>query len=210
MNWDEITEERREYLHGLVGRAKDYKIFLGHDIDNAELGKPKIPFYENIAEIGDRLGHKIFVPYRFTKFPGDPDEMNPHDTHDLMETMIANCNLILCYLGINSTSVGYFIGKGMMLGKEFIYFFEKGTRLETVVEVEGMVLSGIIPEHREDVLKQPRLLFNRTLTGTLYRYPGIKEIIQFSSEAECLERLEAAIKKHLIVLEPGDFPEGFG
>ncbi|MBW2987782.1 hypothetical protein KY336_04495 [Candidatus Woesearchaeota archaeon] len=198
MDWDELPEERIDFLHGLVGDVKNYKIFLGHDIDNPELGKPKIPFYEKIAQIGDRLGHKIFVPYRFTKFPGDPDEMNPRDTHDLMEAMIAHCNLIVCYLGINSTSVGHFIGKGMMLGKEFIYFLEKGVRLETVVEVEGMVLSGIIPEAREDILKQPRIMFNRTMTGTLYRYPHIKEIIQYSSEEEGLARLEAAIKKHLI------------
>ncbi|MBD3259430.1 hypothetical protein GF371_02250 [Candidatus Woesearchaeota archaeon] len=198
MNWDGIPDERKKYLQGLVGSVADYEIFLGHDIDNAELGKQKIPFYEKIAQIGDRLGHKIFVPYRSTKFPGDPDELSPEDTHDLLaEVMIPHCKLLICYLGINSTSVGHFIGKAMGMGKELIYFLEEDTRLETVEEIERIVL-GLHPEDRENVLRQPRVLFNRTVTGELYRYPHIKEIFKFRTEKECLHKLEAAIKRHLI------------
>ena len=194
-----LTPAHLEKLTGLsFHEVEDFNIFLAHDIDNAELGRQRVPFYDRVAEVGENLGHKVFVPYRFTKFPGEEGEMKDTDTVRLMDMMVSHSKLILCYLGINSTSVGHFIGHAMNKAKDIIYFYEKGTQLETVAQVEGMFLGGIPAEEREEVRKEPRVLWHRNQGRKLYRYPNVMEVIEFETEQECYERLEAAIKKHII------------
>ncbi len=196
MSWEE--SRRKDNLRRIVGNIDDYEVFLGHDTEDADLIRRRIPLYEQIAQMGDRIGHRIFVPYHFTKLPGDPDEMSHRDKRDLLEEgMIPHCKLILCDLGANSESVYDFAGKAMSLGKEIIYFFDRGTTLVTIGDGERMALISL-PRMREDILKEPRALFNKSVTGTFYRYPSVKELVGFGSIGECVAKLEAAVKRHII------------
>lgn len=178
-----------------IGNVTDYDIFLAHDIDDPEQGGMKRPLYDAIGDLCQRLGHKAAIPYRFVGFEGDPAAVDPRGTFLLInDLLIPQARLVLCYLGINSTSVGVMDGRAKLLKKDIIYFYEAGTRLETIEETERLV-TGIQKETRPGMPQLARAFFHRTGPNqSLESYENIRKIVEFTSLDDCLQQLEVAIR----------------
>lgn len=153
--------------------AEQYDFFLAQDIDSKKEVAKRIELYSLIEELCIKLGHLIFIPHRFTKFPGESGELCPEDTYDLLNGfMIPKSKLILCDLGINSTSVGTMMAKATFDKKPAIYFYERKTTPET--EREAAYAIGFA----QNFQKQKSIA-----------------IVRFDTIKECIEGLELEIKK---------------
>ena len=187
---------RVDFLRSLVDDVQSYDVFILHDIDSKQT-RERIPLYNEIGSLCERLGHKAFIPYRFVGFPDDPKEMRPRDTYVLInDIMLPQVSLVIADIGVNSISAGMIDGHAKSLGKDQIYFYERGTRLETVKEVSEMFI-GLPEEARQEVFNQPRILFHRDhALGSLYKYPKIKALIEFDSQQELLRRMEETLRSY--------------
>ncbi len=177
-----------------IGDIASYDIFLAHDIDDPEQGRTKLPLYDAIGDLCQRLGHKAAIPYRFVGYPGDSDELSPDETVMLInDVLIPQARLVLCYLGINSTSAGVMDGRAKLLGKDIVYFYETGTPLETIAETEQLV-HGTPKETRLGMPQLARVFFHRTgANQSLEPYQHTKKIIEFKTVDGLLGELEKVI-----------------
>lgn len=183
---------------GFFVREGYYDIFLAHDIEDAVKGKEKVPLYEAVGSLCARLEHEAFLPYRSVGFQGEPDEMPARETYVLLnEIMLPQAQLVLCYLGINSASVGSMDARAKKLQKDIIYFYEEGTHLETVAEGEALV-HGLPPVDSELLQIPLAFLHQDTRTLTLQSYPKIKGVVEFTAIDDCIRKLRETLKNYFI------------
>ena len=113
-----------ESVHNLNGK-KRYDIFLAHDIDNENEMRENIPFYDQIESVCTKLGHNLFVPYRFVMAGSGANRSSQNDIDVLLNNiMIPQSNLVICHL-TNSTSLGMMDERAKLVEKPIIYFYQE-------------------------------------------------------------------------------------
>lgn len=183
---------------GFFIRERECNILLAHDIDDPVKGREKIPLYDAVGSLCSSMGHEIFLPYRSVGFQGDSDELPGPKAHQLInEIMIPQVRLVLCYMGINSSSVRTMDQRAKKLDKDIIYFYEEGTRLETVAEVEAK--NSDLPKADPSLLDIPRAFLHRDAnTLLLDAYPYIKGAVEFNSIDDCIYKLRETLNMYYI------------
>jgi hypothetical protein len=118
--------EQQEKLRG--ENLEDYKIFVAYDLTQ-EISKEKLQFYEKIGEVCEKAGYRAFLPHRVLGI-GYEGTASPEDVYLTCSKGIAYADLIIAYVGIISTDVGVMIAMAERWGKDIIYLYEKGAKLD--------------------------------------------------------------------------------
>jgi hypothetical protein len=162
---------------------EEYRIFLAYDITQ-KISEEKIPFYEKIGKLCDKMGYPAFLPHR-TLGIGYKEGVTDNDVYvTCNEIIMPHVDLVIAYLGIPSVDVGVMIGRAKSLGKDIIYLFERKFTREVI---DGFKINvGYIFRSPETMLKYIEILRKMEM-----HFPFA--VIKFDREEEALELLEKEI-----------------
>lgn len=176
-------------------KDRKYSIFLA---SNLSLVTPELfRFYRGMREVCDICGKSSFLPLDFaspSKF--DTGILNPK-FYNLVSDKIAQAEMGVFYLGLNSTDVGIMLAKAKRRDLPIIFMYESEKeawlkanepkvwwRLKTEEELSSSKPSGLITSTSHNSFLMP----NST-------YPKIVAEIKFKTKEKSLSELEEKIKK---------------
>ena len=168
------TEELRE----IYGFHEKYDVTLAcafePDVDRG--CERRFTFYDSIGKVVERLGKKAFLPHKHADLNWSPEKI----VGIINGIVIPTSDLVLAYIGINTTSGGVMLGKAITSGIPVSYMYEDESCLNYL---KSLII--IIDEAGRE--------------RTVVREPGFRgnvyDLIQFDNDKDGLRKLELSLKK---------------
>lgn len=110
-------------------------------------------FYDNIGEIIQKIGKRPYLPHKEIDLGWDPSQMFSIPN----EIVIPSADLVIGYLGINSTAAGIMIGSAQMFGIPLIYLDHDNSNLEKDIGFKGLDYNLIEFSSEDDLLSKLEL-----------------------------------------------------
>ncbi len=133
-------QQEIEGLRDIYGYHERYELVLAAafepDIDKG--CEKRFDFYDSLGEAASRLGKRMFLPHRHIDLEWPPEKIL-----GIMAIVIPSADLVVSYLGINSTTVGIMNGEANHSGIPISYIYEKEEDLGNLeVTMAGMDTGG--------------------------------------------------------------------
>jgi len=197
--FDPVREAWRvKRLNRLIEGTSKYDVFgVSTDTNDWAQIAPRLPLFDAIGKMIEETGHRAFMPHRFCFSESGVESLGPRDAYILVnEMMVPKTSLFLGYVGYQSTFVGSMIGQAMLKRKKVVFFYEEGTRLETVADVKKLVIGGrgLDNEKDREILVSPHIFYHHAHPNRPLRpYKYLEGVVRFESVEECVEKLRPKI-----------------
>ena len=107
-------------LRDILDYRKQFDVYLACDFETTQ-GKSRIPFYEDIGKIIERLGKRVFLPHRELDLNEDPGRL----VAIALGVVLPSSDIVLAYLGGESGSTGIVIGRAGGLDIPVTYLYQE-------------------------------------------------------------------------------------
>lgn len=107
-------------LRDIFDYRENFDVFLSCCFDKSEKGEEKFELYDRIGEVVKNLGKRIFLPHREIRL----DWVSGKVFSIPNSIIIPTSDLVLCYLGLESTDTGIMLASASINKIPIIYLFE--------------------------------------------------------------------------------------
>jgi len=163
-------------LRDILDYRKQFDIYLACDFET-DMGKSRIPFYEDIGKIMERLGKRTFLPHKELDLNEDPGRL----VSIALGIVLPSTDIVLAYLGGESGSTGIVIGRALASNIPVSYLYE-----ENGVGLESLKY-GLVSVDLETGRTKTRVI-DPGFRGEVY------DLIEFKDDKEALKKIDASMR----------------